>query len=221
MFNHVQLITPVHLNTTEGPKGRFYVAPNGSKYPSVTTVLGAKEKPHLKQWRNMLGDSKADAEMTRASTRGTAVHLMIERHINNDATPTKNHKPEHVAEFNSVRLMLKKINNVLIQEAALYSDIMKIAGRVDCIAEYEGVLAVVDFKTSTNDKKESMVYDYFLQTTAYALMVGEMYNIQIDDLVIIMSVERGIVPLVFRGKVEDYVRPLLERINTYHTKAGE
>jgi genome maintenance exonuclease 1 len=219
-FTHLTAIQPVDLKTIEGPSGRKYITPEGNQYPSITTVLGAGEKPWLKNWRNMLGEAKADKEMKRAADRGTAVHLMIERFLNNEDESTRGMALEHVAEFNSVRLHLKKINNIYTQESALWSDVLRIAGRVDCIGEFQGKLSIIDFKTSTNDKTDSMIQDYFLQTTAYALMFEERYGIQIEQVVIIMSVERGVMPLVFKQPTEPYFGSLLERINTYHTKHG-
>lgn len=217
MFTHLDIVKPRDVQVINGPSGRFYVSPNThEKYPSITTMLGAKEKPHLVEWRNMLGEDKAKKEMQRAADRGTAVHTMIENYLNNQEIPTKGFAPEHVREFNQVRLKLNKINNIYTQEIALYSDVLKIAGRVDCIGEYEGKLAVIDFKTSNGDKKNSMIEDYWLQTTFYALAFQEMYNIQIDDLVIIMSSERGIVPLVFKDKVDNHIDSLVARINTYY-----
>lgn len=220
MFTHLSSITPVELKTIEGPKGRFYITPEGNKYPSITTILGAGEKPWLTDWRNSLGADKADKEMKRAAERGTAVHAMVEKFLNNDPAPTSGHKPEHIPDFNMLRVFLKRINNIYTQETALWSDLLKCAGRVDCIGEYNGKLAVIDFKTSTNDKNKSMIGDYFLQTTAYAIMFQERYNIQIDNIVIIMSSEKGAVPLIFQQPVEPHIEPLLQRINTYHTKYG-
>lgn len=204
------------MKSTDGPKGRFYTIPDGNKYPSITTILGHGEKPWLTDWRNSLGSEKADKEMRRAADRGTAVHLMLERHLQNDPNPTCDQSTGHIAEFNSLKFYIKKVNNILLQEAALYSDTLKVAGRVDCIAEYDGKLTVIDFKTSNRDKDRGMIQDYFLQTTAYALMAGEMYDIHIEDIVILMSVEKGAVPLIFKGKVDDYIQPLVKRINIYY-----
>jgi genome maintenance exonuclease 1 len=215
MFNHINTLKPLDLKTTEGNQGRFYLTPTGGRYPSVTTVLGYGEKPWLKEWRESMGAEKADAEMTRAATRGTAVHLMVERHLQNDPDPTVGNINEHVLEFKSLKLALKNVDNIVMQEAALYSDTLRLAGRVDCIAEYNGKLAIIDFKTSTNTKTEHMIYDYYLQTTAYALMFEELYGIVIPELVIIMSVEKGL-PLVYRNQTDKFIAPLCERINTYH-----
>lgn len=217
MFTHLDVIAPVDVKVINGPKGRFYVSPTtGQQYPSITTMLGAKEKPAIKEWRNMLGEDKARKEMQRCADRGTAVHEMIENYINNKPNPTAGYAPEHIREFNQVRLKLNKINNVYAQEIALYSDTLKIAGRVDCIGEYNGKLAIIDFKTSNGDKTTAMIDSYWKQTTFYALAFQEMYNIQIDDLVIIMSSERGIVPLVFTDRVENWIEPLIADIGEYH-----
>lgn len=220
MFTHLKTITPYNLNTIEGTNGRFYVTPENNHYPSVTTVLGAGEKPWLAEWRESMGEERAAAETKRAADRGTAVHAMVEKHLDNDPNPTAGHMIEHIAEFRSLRLFLQPINNILTQESALWSDTMRLAGRVDCIGEYDGKLSIIDFKTSSGEKRSDQIKDYYLQTTAYALMFQERYGIQIDNIVIIMSVERGPVPSVFFQPVEPYIRPLLQRINSYHKTYG-
>lgn len=220
MFVHLDNINPVELKTQEGPKGRFYITPEGAKYPSITTILGAGDKPWIQDWRNALGADKADKEMKRAADRGTAVHAMIENFLNNDPNPTAGHQIEHINDFRQLRLQLKKVNNIWTQETPLWSDMLKAAGRVDCVGEYEGKLSIIDFKTSTNDKSSDKIQDYYLQTTAYALMFEERYGVQIDNIVILMSSEKGAVPLVFKQPVEPYIRPLLERVKAYHDKYG-
>lgn len=221
MFTHTPVeelkLQVIQSNTV----GRLYVTPNGNKYPSITTVLGDGDKPWLTSWRESLGEKRAAKETKRTADRGEAVHLMIENYLKNDSNPTKNQKQEHITEFNSIRLRLKKVDKILLQEGALYSDILRVAGRVDCVGEYDGVLSIIDFKTSTNDKSESMIEDYFLQATAYALMFEEQYGINIEQVVIMMTTERGIIPLVFKKQIHEYVEPLVQRINTYYTKRNE
>lgn len=217
MFIHSNIITPIEFTSTDTPTGRFYVTPTGDRYPSITTVLGSKDKPWLNDWRESIGPKQADKETKRASDRGTAVHLMLERQLQNDLNITRDQEPTHIAEFNSLRLYMKKLNNIVLQEAALYSDILKVAGRVDCIAEYNGVLSVVDFKTATRDKNPEMIQDYYKQASFYALAFQEMYDIQIDNIVILMSVERGF-PLIFHERVENWIEPLVSTVNTYHNK---
>jgi CRISPR/Cas system-associated exonuclease Cas4 (RecB family) len=219
-FNHnpVEAFDVVNKDTRNG---RFYKTPSGLWYPSITTVLGDVEKPAIQQWRMSLGDAKAKKEMERAAARGSAVHEITEKFLNNDPSPTDGYESTHVRQFNTLKPHLRKINNILCQEIPLFSDELEIAGRVDCIGEYDGRLAVIDFKTSNNNKRPDMIHDYFMQASAYAIMFQEMYNVQIDDIVIIMAVEKGIVPLVFRETVEPWIEPLCERINNYYTKHPE
>lgn len=195
--------------------GRFYTTPENNRYPSITTILGAEEKPWLSDWRTSIGEAKANKEVKRATDRGTAVHSMIENYLNNKPNCTSDFSPEHITEFNSVRIPLNKISNVLSQETAMYSDILRVAGRVDCVGDYNKITSIIDFKTATRGKKSEQIEDYYLQTTAYALMVQELYGIQVEQLVIIMSVENG-VPMVFIRKIEPYIEPLVLRINKYY-----
>lgn len=217
-FTHLDAISPIEIASKDTARGRFYTTPEGNVYPSITTILGHKEKPHLTNWRNSLGPVKASAEMARAAARGSAVHLMIERMLKNETDVTKDQQLEHVLEFNTLRLHLKNIDDILTQETPLWSDDLRAAGRVDCIANWCGVPSIIDFKTSTNSKTVDMIEDYWLQTTAYAIMCKERYDIDIEQAVIVMSVERGAVPLVFKQKIEPYIIPLIKRVCEFHAE---
>lgn len=216
-FNHVE-VPELHKLTDEMIHGRrYYTIETGEKFPSITTVLGAKGKEWLNNWRSMLGAEKADKETIRCTERGTAVHAMVEQYLNNDEDPTAGHTREHVGLFNQVRLRLNQnVNNIRIQEAPLYSKRLGVAGRVDCIGEYDGVLSIIDFKTSNKNKTTDMIEDYYLQCTAYAIMYYEMYGVMIEDIVIVMAVEKGMMPLVFKQKIYDYIDPLLQRIEEFN-----
>ena len=141
---------------------------------------------------------------------------MIEKYLNNEDDFTRGYDPEFVKGFNQLKFRLNRINNIRLQEVGLYSNRLKIAGRVDCIGEYDGVLSVIDFKTSNNNKNKEMIEDYFLQCTFYALAWFELTGEPIEDIVILMTVEKGMVPLVFKEKIDKYVEPLLQRINEYY-----
>lgn len=222
MFVHTKTpnITELSAKITNGQ--RWYTTPSGIKYPSVTTVLGAKEKPWLEEWRTSLGPKKADKETKRCADRGTAVHKIAEDYLNNLDDPTKGHDLTNVRLFNQLKFRLNKINNIRAQEVPLYSDSLKIAGRVDCVGEYDGVLAIIDFKTANNNKDEKMIEDYFLQCTAYAIMYEELFGEFIEDIVVLIAVEKGMMPLLFHRKIDDYVKPLVDRINTfYSTQKGK
>ncbi|RKZ93891.1 MAG: hypothetical protein DRQ46_10840 [Gammaproteobacteria bacterium] len=217
MFNYVDIPTLPDLKVESSATGRrFYITPNGDKYPSITTVLGAKEKPHLAKWRHMLGDKKADKETKRCADRGTAIHDMCEKYLLNVEAPTKNHTAEHIRGFNQLKFRLNKINNIRAQEIALFNDYLKVAGRVDCIGEYDGVLCIIDFKTSNNNKDRGMIDDYFKQCTFYALAWEEMTGELIEDIVILMSVEKGMVPMVHKAKIEDWIPSLLKDIHNFN-----
>lgn len=194
---------------------RFYKTPEGNSFPSVTTVLGHEEKQAIVDWRNSLGPAKAKQETERCAARGSAIHEIVEQYLQNKEVDFSKYKNEYKLKFNQIKNTLKKINNINVQEVALYSNEMKIAGRVDCIGEFDGTLAVIDFKTSTNHKSKTMIYDYYLQATAYALMYFEMTGVLIEDIVIIMAVENGF-PLLFREKITKYIGPLQKRIDHFY-----
>lgn len=216
MFIHTDTPTFHEMKARMVNGQRFYDTPDGKKYPSVTTILGQKPKPWLNEWKNMLGEKKAAKETKRCGNRGTAVHKMAEDYLNNVNNPTKGHDQKHIRLFNQLKFRLNKINNIRIQEVPLFSHTLKLAGRVDVVGEFNKVLSVIDFKTSTGNKTDDMIEDYFLQSTAYALMYEEMFGVFIDNIVIMIAVEKGIMPLVYERKIDDYVKPLVDRINTFH-----
>lgn len=218
MFTHLDTIQYPELKSIEiPPMGRFYTTPGGKRYPSITTVLGSIEKPGITEWKKSMGEKNAKKETERCATRGTNVHTMMERYLNNEPDPTNGFTFEHITSFNNLKMYATRINNILGQEVALYSDQLKVAGRCDVIAEYQGVLSVIDFKTSTNSKDVALIEDYFLQCTAYALMFLEMFDINIDQIVVMIAVEKGI-PLIYKRNIDDYISPLFKRIKQYHSK---
>lgn len=209
-FNHIPLPI-ISLKCTTTIKGRWYITPSGDKYMSVTTMLGKQEKPQLISWKEAFGKEKAEAHIKRAANRGTLVHKMIELYLQNDPN-YKDVSNEDVVNkcFNNIRRVLNKINNILAQEIPLYSDKLRLAGSVDCIAEYKGILSIIDFKTSINVKSSTTIEDYFLQCTAYAIMVNERYNIAIEQIVVIIAAEKGL-PTVFVRNINNFIKPLLIR----------
>jgi len=214
-FNHTNIPQFNELDAKIVNGKRYYTTPTGKKYPSITTILSSKPKPYLEAWRQSLGVAKADKETKRCADRGTVVHLLAEKYLNNEENFTKGEKVENVRLFNQIKLRLNKINNIRAQEVPLYSDRLEIAGRVDCVGEYDGTLSIIDFKTSNNNKTADMIEDYFIQCTAYAIMYHELFGEAIEDIVVIIAVEKGMMPMVYRRKIDDYIAPLLERINTF------
>jgi len=206
-FNHVSLSNPIPDVSTETIKGkRFYVTPEGKKYPSITTVLSGRNSEGLVRWRQSVGNDVANNIMRTAAKRGTAVHTLVENYLNNEELSNQDVLP--VALFTLLKPELDNINNIRIQEGGLYSDYYGVAGRVDCIADYKGVLSVIDFKTSTKEKKEEWVENYFIQGSAYCEMYEERFSQTIDQVVILIVTEDGAVQTFIKDK-KDYL-PLLE-----------
>ena len=192
---------------TENINGkRFYVTPEGKKYPSITTVLAGRNKEGIIKWRESVGNDVANQIMRSAAKRGTAVHTLVEDYLNNSELSKQDVLP--VALFTLLKPELDNINNIRIQEGGLYSNDYGVAGRVDCIAEYKGKLSVIDFKTSTKEKKEEWVENYFIQGSAYCQMYEERYSQPIEQVVILIVTEDGAVQTFIKEK-KDYL-PLLK-----------
>lgn len=195
---------------------RWYTTPTGVKLPSITTILGHEEKEWLTAWKRNLGDKKAEKEQKRCAERGDAVHLMAEKYLKNDTDVTKGQETDHIFLFNKLTYALDKIDNIRAQEIPMYSMDLQIAGRCDCVAEFNGVLSIIDFKTSTKVKKENMVEDYKLQLSGYSYMWYELFGTFIEQGVILIATEKGLFPSTFKIKTKEYIVPLIERINTFY-----
>lgn len=207
-------IPKIHSETFPDGK-RYYLTPEGKKLPSVTTVVGAQKKEAILEWRKRVGEEVANKISKQATSRGTNLHTICENYLNNDPKYLLNVMPDALQMFKSIKPILNNINNIHYQEVGLWSMKLGLAGRVDCIAEYEGVLSVIDFKTSKRIKDRDSILDYFWQCTAYALMYEELIGVPINDLVIIMAVEDS-EPLVFKEKTEDHIEGLVKAIDYYH-----
>jgi len=213
-FSHTpstKTLPEIHTETINGK--RFYVTPEGKKYPSITTVLSGRSKEGINKWRKSVGDDVANQIMRTAAKRGTAVHQLVEDYLNN--TELSNQDVLPLALFSILKPELDDINNIALQEGGLYSDKWGIAGRVDCIAEYKGKLSVIDFKTSTKEKKEEWVENYFIQGSAYCEMYEERYGTSINQVVILIVTEDGAVQSFIKDK-KDYLpllKPAIEEFN--------
>ena len=213
-FSHTPPTKTLPEVITETINGRlFYVTPEGKKYPSITTVLSGRSKEGINRWRESVGHDVANQIMRSAAKRGTAVHTLVENYLNNEELSKQDVLP--LALFTLLKPELDDINNIVIQEGGLYSDKWGIAGRVDCIAEYQGKLSVIDFKTSTKEKKEEWVENYFIQGSAYCEMYEERYGTSINQVVILIVTEDGAVQSFIKDK-KDYLpllKPAIEEFN--------
>jgi genome maintenance exonuclease 1 len=203
------------LETDESTGERFYISPNGVKLPSVTTVLGHFKKKSLIEWRNRVGNEQADAVMNRASTRGTKFHNMMEGYLRNEENFLDGVMPDMKQSFNDMKETLDLIDNIRYIESPLYSEKLGVAGRTDVIAEFGKTLSIIDFKTSTKQKKEQWIENYFEQGTAYALMYEELVGEPIDQVVILIATDDSDTPQVFIRDKNQYIENLLEKIHLY------
>jgi genome maintenance exonuclease 1 len=208
--NKAQIKLPA-LRVIEKDNKRIYVTPEGNEYPSVTTVIGWKKREFFAEWRR-----KHPEESRYALQRGNDFHTLIEHYMQNEV-PSVHSDDRTQKMFDLIKPELHKINNIVAQEVALWSDVMKLAGRVDCIAEYDGKLSIVDFKTSKKMKDEYEIEDYFLQATCYAIMVEERTGVEIPNIVILMACEDGS-SLVFQQSPKKYIKKLMETIRLYNLR---
>ena len=217
MFNFCPPKVLADLKSETFPDGkRYYTLEDGTRLPSVTTVLGAQKKQGIMEWRKRVGEVEANRISKQATGRGTNVHTLCERYLNNDLLGDI--MPDAKEMFISLKPLLNRINNIHYQECALWSKQLGMAGRVDCIGEFDNELSVIDFKTSKKIKTQAHIEDYFWQTSAYALMYEEMIGHPIDNIVIIMAVENE-QPLLFKQKTSDHIHGLVKAIKFYQNQA--
>lgn len=203
------------LETDESTGERFYISPNGVKLPSVTTVLGHFKKKSIIEWRNRIGNEEANKISIRASMRGTKFHNMMEGYLRNEENFLDGVMPDMKQSFNDMKETLDLIDNIEYIESPLYSEKLGVAGRTDVIAEFGKTLSIIDFKTSTKQKKVEWIENYFEQGTAYALMYEELIGKPIDQIVILISTDDSEHPQVFIRDKNQYIENLLEKIHLY------
>ena len=224
-FVHKSVNIP-ELETKTVDRKRFYLTPEGKMYPSITTVLQRRKMQGLMEWRKRVGDDVANYIARTAAQRGTKVHHMCEDYLNN----VQNEWPEKWAEhqknflpfvlFGQLRPYLdKNVNNIFAQECGLYSDKYRVAGRVDCIAEYNNVPSIIDFKTSTKERNDDWNESYYIQASAYAEMFEERTGTPIQQIVILVVTEDGVVQEFVKTK-DEYLPKLIETIDDF-TQAWE
>ena len=190
---------------------RVYKTPSGSAYPSVTTVTGLHSKASIIAWRKKVGEAEANRISNRAATRGTRIHTLCESYLRGESAEPDIFDQE---VYRSLIPHLDKINNIHALEDPLYSDHLEVAGTVDCIAEYNGKLAVIDFKTSARVKTRDNIHGYFMQTSAYAVAFEERTGIPVGKMVIIMGVDDN-EPLIFEEKRDDWIEEFKKLRNDY------
>ena len=219
-FKHLNIHNFPNLKAKTTEKGRRYFV-EGNAYPSVTTVIGEKKKKSILEWRRKVGEEEANAISKRATTRGNKCHKLAEDYLSNKPLDRYRDDVLSLGLFHQIRPYIDKINNIHALEESLYSHTLKLAGRVDCIAEYDNELAIIDFKTSTKFKREEWIQDYFSQETAYAIMFQELTGLKVKQLVTIIAVETGTPQVFVKKDILTYVPKLKEYIDYYKDQHGD
>jgi len=217
MFNLVGPPVPLtEMNAvTKGDGLRLYEVGDGKWYPSVTTVTSHRKKDSIIKWRQRVGEAEANKISGRASARGNKFHHMVECHLKNEEVKFDDSSPLASFLFKTAKDTLARINNIHLLESPLYSDTLRIAGRVDCIAEFDGELAVIDFKTSNKEKKESWIENYFVQETAYAVMYYERCGVKVDKIVTLIATEEGMMQVIEKYDLDYYYSLLKEYVHEF------
>ena len=218
MFNHVDLdLQPLEREHIDGV--RYYKIPDEEelvKMVSITSVTSHFNKEIFVKWRKRVGNEEADRITKAATGRGTDMHTLTEHYLKNEDLP-KGLRPISDFLFKISKGHLNKINNIHALEGPLYSKELGVAGTVDCIAEYDGELAIIDFKTSKKPKPRDWIEHYFVQCMAYGCMLYEMTGISIKKLVIIMACENGECVIYEERDKAKYIKLLGKYINKFVT----
>lgn len=221
LFTHVPspLVNRPFVRQLDRTDGHFYLTESGKVYPSITTVLKIETKDAIQHWIDNVGVLEAERIMKESQEAGTAMHKIVEHFLDNRQPPQFNitefaKNPYDLFEY--IKPALADINNIHALETKLYNDELGLAGTVDCIAEYEGKLSVIDFKNSRKRKTKSRVKNYFLQACAYGQMWKQCIGETIEQGVIIISNWDG-TNSIFKINLADYEEPLLKVLLKWET----
>ncbi len=209
----------IKLNTIQEDGKRFYVDDTGAKYPSVTTVTSLLSRDHIKLWRKRVGEETANKISSQAAKRGTSFHQNIEDYLRKEKEFIEFDNVLQEGMFKAVQPVLDEIVPLAL-EAPLWSPNLKMAGRVDCIGMLDGVLSVIDFKSSGKYKEEYMTKPWMIQMTAYALMVEELTGQAIEEVVALVGVEGHNAFQIFYGNPLDYIDELVNLRKRYENLYG-
>ena len=214
-FIHHNYLGELELNKKETNGIRLYHLPDGQWVPSITSVTSFYNRQTFIDWRKRVGIEEANRITKKATARGTDFHEAVEVYMRNKDINWDEFKPATQFMFHHAKPYLDKINNIHAIERTLYSEYLGLAGRVDCIGEYEGELAVIDFKTSEKIKPEAWLENYFVQETFYAAAYYELTGIPVKKLITIMVTPGGDVKVFDKRNKGDYIKLLVRYINEF------
>ena len=207
----------IELNKKETPGCRLYELPNGDWVPSITSVTSFYNREKFIKWRQKVGEEKANQITRKATSRGTDFHEVAQDYLEGKSLDWESHLPTSKFMFHACKPILDRIDNIHAIERTLFSEYLGIAGRVDCIAEFDGELAVIDFKTSEYIKPEEWLENYFVQETFYACAYYEMTGIPVKKLITIMQCPNGENHVFDKRNKDEYIKLLVKYIKKFVT----
>jgi hypothetical protein len=224
MFNHVKLEKPfpkIEKKMIDGK--RFYITEDCAvKLPSVTTVLSKADKDKnvaIQKWKKRVGEDEAKRIVNNSAARGTGMHNACDQYLQNKPITEIKLMPNAKEFFNTLKPELNNINNIVCQEQPMFSERLGLAGTVDLIAEYKGVLSVIDYKNAKSFRTEKMIWTYFLQATAYSLFYNEWLGYPaVKQIVILMAVENEPIPQIFVKNPKEFIVPLFQAISSFNSE---
>ena len=214
-FIHENHLGDLELNKKETKGIRLYNLPNGEWVPSITSVTSFYNRQIFVNWRKRVGIEEANRITKKATTRGTEFHEAAQAYLENRDMVWEDYLPATRFMFHHATPYLDRINNIHAIERTLYSEYYGLAGRVDCIAEYDGELAVIDFKTSEKIKPEKWLENYFVQEMFYAAAYYELTQIPVKKLITIMVTPGGEVKVFDKRNKGDYIKLLVRYIKEF------
>ncbi len=214
-FNHCNFLGDLELEKKEINGIRLYNLPDGQWVPSITSITSFYNRQIFVEWRKRIGEEKANAITRKATARGTDFHQVCQDYLENKELVWDDYQPMTKFMYIHAKPYLDKINNIHAIERTLYSEYLGLAGRVDCIAEYEGELAVIDFKTSDKIKPEEWIENYFVQETFYAAAYYELTGQVVKKLITLMVTPGGEVKVFDKRNKGDYIKLLVRYIKEF------
>lgn len=221
IFNHDFVTLPKMERITGEDRKRYYLTPEGNKYQSVTSLTGKVNAKAINEWRERVGEAQANKISTRAANRGTSMHKTVEKYLLNELQADDNgslileeSNPLNTNMFMKIKPLVEKLDNIKLVEGTMYSDTLKLAGTADCVADYNGSLALIDFKTSTTMKRKDGVSNYWMQGAAYGRMYEELYGTAPEKIILMISVESAQFPQIMIEPYDKCLGLLTEYMQT-------
>jgi len=218
----LNLLPKFEINRIDSPNGRRYETPSGELYESVTTWLGRSEdNSWVEEWKNNVGYEVAEKITKQAANRGTRLHETFEQYLLNNPVDISSMSLLDRMRFVPFKKVLDEhVSNIRGLELKLYSHSLRMAGTTDCVADYDGKLSIIDFKTSKRRKKKEDITSYFLQCLIYSIMVEERYGLKVNNIVILMAIDGEQRTDVFQSTRKEWVSELMTRLRANPPRKG-